>query len=126
MSDTAEPIDPRFLAGEEAVLTDVALMRWALAMDWNGTVDVHCNVPKPLAAAELRLIATQLDGRADDLTAKVTELAADRDRERQRADDAEGRIADTPEIIRDYFHALMPAAPQIAEDYAERLLRKLR
>lgn len=53
--------DPRFLAGEEAVITDVAQTRWAVVAGWDGAVDIHGKVDRAIMAAELRYVADHLD-----------------------------------------------------------------
>lgn len=54
--------DPRFLGGEDAVLTDVSKMRWAVAVGWDGAADIHANVDKTMMVAEMRYIADHLEG----------------------------------------------------------------
>ena len=56
-----EPVDPRFLAGEQAVLTDARDMALVIAVGWDNAVDIHANIAKPEAARILRLIADQFD-----------------------------------------------------------------
>lgn len=56
-----EQPDPRFLAGENAVLTDVSKMQWVLAAGWDGAVDVHANISRKDLAAQLRFLADQWD-----------------------------------------------------------------
>lgn len=53
--------DRRFLAGEDAVLTDVSKMRWVVSAGWDGAVDIHSNISKKDLAAQLRFIADQFD-----------------------------------------------------------------
>ena len=58
---TAEPVDPRFLGGETAVLTNAADMAFVVCVDWNGAVDMTANIDKPQMATLLRRIADTLD-----------------------------------------------------------------
>ena len=53
--------DPRFLAGETAVIVDTAQMALSITVGWDGAADVRCFVAKPEAARILRQIADQLD-----------------------------------------------------------------
>lgn len=53
--------DPRFLAGESAVIVDTAQMALTVAVGWDGAADIRCFVAKPEAARILRQIADQWD-----------------------------------------------------------------
>lgn len=56
-----EAPDPRYMAGEKAVLVDTSKLMWHILADWNGAIDMGANVDKPTMAAQLRYIADQLD-----------------------------------------------------------------
>lgn len=57
--------DPRFLGGEEAVLTDVSTMAWVVTAGWDRAVDIQAQVDKATMAAQMRYIADQIDPPAD-------------------------------------------------------------
>lgn len=53
--------DPRFLGGEEAVITDVSRMRWVVAVGWDGAADLHAHVDRATVADEMRYLADHIE-----------------------------------------------------------------
>lgn len=57
----ADGPDPRFAAGDDAVLVDTSNVAFAIVLHWDGACDMRAQIEKPEMARHLRYIADQLD-----------------------------------------------------------------
>jgi hypothetical protein len=72
--------DPRFLGGQDLVLTDARDMALVIAISHEGVLDVQANVPKKQAAFWLREVADRWDPpveAADHISAESDQVKAD-------------------------------------------------